>query len=416
MKRHKKRSKSGREHAAPPPRESPGTRLGRRRIVWGGTIAFGLVLIAVTMKILSGPTTELHREVTSVSESPHRFIPEEKWLVRSYEIDSLFHVVYTPCWEGAYGAIGDAHLFAVTGDSSLLRFHSSEHDLRSMCSGNWVDDRAWVCLAEMYWWRFTGRTNVQWVADAMRRYMEARDQGRLCSHDGYWSWFNWPPNAGIQQVFSNSNMNQMVSVACWLYEVTGEKQFLDDALLVWNGDRKFPGIEKMFYKGGGRWVGSGGLAAFGNPLPWEGAGYCSIGAALYRVTHESKYKTIAVETAKYIMNPRNGWVDPVDYYQLRMDGNGAFVHFLLDAYQIAPGDLRDLPGKIEKMLDHVWTNAHGHATVALHREFDNGVRNGWNPHGGEDGYKVDEVGTVHAQGEAVRAFGVFSYVLYSDRK
>jgi hypothetical protein len=92
------------------------------------------------------------------------------------------------------------------------------------------------------------------------------------------------------------------------------------------------------------------------------------------------------------------------------------VHFLLDAYQIAPGDLRDLPGKIEKMLDHVWTNAHGHATVALHREFDNGVRNGWNPHGGEDGYKVDEVGTVHAQGEAVRAFGVFSYVLYSDRK
>ncbi|MBP1656830.1 MAG: hypothetical protein H6Q31_1431, partial [Bacteroidetes bacterium] len=34
------------------------------------------------------------------------------------------------------------------------------------------------------------------------------------------------------------------------------------------------------------------------------------------------------------------------------------------------------------------------------------MRNGWNPHGGEDGHDVGEIGTVNAQGEAARAFGV----------
>jgi len=61
------------------------------------------------------------------------------------------------------------------------------------------------------------------------------------------------------------------------------------------------------------------------------------------------------------------------------------------------------------MLTHVWTNHGGTATVVLHRTGDNGIRNGWNPRGGEDGYGVDEVGTVHAQGEAMRAFGTFAY-------
>src|SRR5512140_3230135 len=49
--------------------------------------------------------------------------PTELWLKRAYEVDALFHEVYTPCWEGAYGAIGDAYLFATTNDSSLLQFH-----------------------------------------------------------------------------------------------------------------------------------------------------------------------------------------------------------------------------------------------------------------------------------------------------
>ena len=34
------------------------------------------------------------------------------WLQRARAIDELYHLVYTPCWEGAYGAIGDAYLFA----------------------------------------------------------------------------------------------------------------------------------------------------------------------------------------------------------------------------------------------------------------------------------------------------------------
>jgi hypothetical protein len=61
------------------------------------------------------------------------------------------------------------------------------------------------------------------------------------------------------------------------------------------------------------------------------------------------------------------------------------------------------------MLEHVWTNHDGRAAVTLHRLTDHGIRNGWNPYGGEDGYGVGEIGTVHAQGEAARAFGVFAY-------
>jgi len=258
----------------------------------------------------------------------------------------------------------------------------------------------------------TGKTDKHWVADALRRYTQARDEGRLSHPEGYWSWYNWPPEARARErIFSNSNMNQMASVACWLYEATGEKRFLDDALLVWNGDAQYPGIEKTFYRGGGRWEGRGGQAAFGNPLPWKGAGYCSIGAALYRSTGDPRYKAVVVATVRYLMNPAHGWVDPSDYYQLHMDGNGAFVNDLLDAYLMAPDELRDVPLEVRRMLDHVWTNAHGTARMTLHRESDNGIRNGWNPNGGEDGYNVNEIGMVHAQGEAVRAFGMFAYVV-----
>jgi hypothetical protein len=141
-----------------------------------------------------------------------------------------------------------------------------------------------------------------------------------------------------------------------------------------------------------------------------GAGYCSLAASLYRVTGEEKYRRIAAATAQRVMDPATGWVDPVDFFQIRMDGNGAFVHFLLDAYQIAPEELKEIPGKVEKSLEYVWTNGHGKAPVLLHRESDHGIRNGWNGRGGEDGYRVGEVGTVHAQGEAVRAFGLYVYV------
>jgi len=332
---------------------------------------------------------------------------------RTNAIDILSHQVYNAEWEGAYGAIGDAHLYAATGDQNLLALYTDTHRLIDMHNGTWVDDRAWVCLAEMYWWHLTGRKNTHWVADARSRYLEAKHEGRLSHHEGYWSWYNYTPGAkGNFRIFTNSNMNQMATVACWLYEATHEQQFYRDAMLVWNGDANAPGVEKKFYRGQGIWNGNEGQAAFGKLFPWEGAGMCSIGAAMFRMTGEKKYKEIAVATAQRIMDPANGWIDPQDFYQLRMDGNGAFVHFILDAYQLAPNLLPDIPHKIEKMLDHVWTNHHGTALTTLHRPIDDGIRNGWNPNGGEDGYKVNEVGTVHAQSEAVRAFGVFAYVLH----
>jgi hypothetical protein len=336
-------------------------------------------------------------------------------VLRARAIDVLFHQVYNAEWEGANGAIGDAHLFAATGDSNLLSLYTNTLKLLDMHNGTWVDDRAWICLAEMYWWNFSSRKNKQWVNDARERYQEAKHEGRLSCHEGYWSWYNYAPNAkGNFRIFTNTNMNQMAAVACWLYEATRDKQFYNDAILVWNGDAKYPGIEKKFYKGDGRWVGNDGRAAFGKQFPWEGAGMCAIGAAMFRMTGDIKYRDIAAATAKRIMDPTNGWIDPQDFYQLKMDGNGAFVHFILDAYQIAPEKLQDIPQKIGKMLEHVWTNNYGYSRVTLHRPIDDGIRNGWNPNGGEDGYKVDEVGTVHPQSQAAMAFGVYAYVLHQQ--
>ncbi len=334
----------------------------------------------------------------------------KEWVERSFLIDKQFHRVYTAGWEGANGAIGDAYLYAATHDTSLLLFHAKEHEMRNLFNGTWVDDRAWACLAELYWWDFTGRTNMAWVADAAERYQSARREGRLSSHEGYWTWYNWPPRARLNEpIFTNSNMNQMVSVACRLYQATGHQEYLEDALRVWNGDGAIPGIEERLYRGDGRWEGNPGKAAFGKELPWNGLSYSSIGANLYRVTREERYRRIVVATTKRMMNPANGWVAPDYFYQLHMDGNGNFVHFLLDAYEIAPEELSDVPQKVEAMLDHVWTNNYGQSRVTLHRESDHGIRNGWNPFGGEDGYGVGEVGTVHAQSQGVRAFGVFTY-------
>ena len=150
------------------------------------------------------------------------------WLERSLAVTGLFHDVYTPCWEGAYGALGDAYLYALTGDSGLLRFHTEDHDLREMCAGTWVDDRAWVCLAELAWWKVSGRGNMSLVIDATGRYQEALREGRLSSHEGFWAWYSYAPYVGYD-VFTNSNMTQMVTVACGLYEATGNGKFLEDA-------------------------------------------------------------------------------------------------------------------------------------------------------------------------------------------
>ena len=381
-------------------------------ILLGGALLFALALI-YAVGGLSWLTTNGHATPQTEGRGS-TYAPEGTWLQRAYLIDALFHRVYTAGWEGANGAIGDAHLFAVTGDSSLLRFHTELHPMKDLFNGTWVDDRAWAALAELYWWDFTGRSRRDLVESAELRYMEAKMQGRLSNHEGYWSWYNWPPKSDVRdQIFTNSNMNQMVNVACRLYEATGKKEYLDDALKVWNGDGATPGIEQTLYHGDGRWVGARGPAAFGKQLPWEGMSYCSIGAAMYRVTKDRKYRDIAVATARRVLDPANGWVHPTDFYQLHMDGNGAFVHFALDAYMLDPEALSEIPARIERMLEHVWTNNFGRARVTLHRTSDHGIRNGWNPHGGEDGYGVDEVGTVHPQSQAVRAFGVFAYVLHT---
>ncbi len=342
--------------------------------------------------------------------TPNSLQSKNKWIERSYLIGKQFYKVYTPGWEGANGAIGDAYLFRATNDSSLLQRYLYQYDLTQMNNGTWVDDRAWICLAELYWWEFSGRKQTQWIEDAKVRYLDARKEGRLSSHEGFWSWYNYPPNKNTnEQIITNSNMNQLVSVACKLFEATGDRRFLEDALTVWNGNGKIPGIEKTFYRGNGIWQGKGGLAAFGKQLPWESASYLSVLASLFHATNDIKYKTIAVASAKHILNTKTKWIDSVDCYQIHMDGNGAFVHFLLDAYEIAPKELSEIPAIVEKMLDHVWTNNHGKAMITLHRELDNSIRNGWNPNGGEDGYGVDEIGTVHAQSQALRAFGVFAY-------
>ncbi|HTP79457.1 MAG TPA: hypothetical protein VMM57_03525 [Bacteroidota bacterium] len=351
--------------------------------------------------------------VHSIQSPQIQNLPDFNLIVRrAYAIHRLFERVYSNGWEGANGSIGAAFLYAATKDPALLQEYTQRHKLADLFNGTWVDDRAWICLAELYWWEFTGKKNSVWVKDAMKRYDDARNEGRLAHPDGFWSWYNWPPDARVDDmIITNSNMNQMVNVACRLYGATGKKNYRDDAVMVWEGDSKIPGVEQTYYRGDGRWEGTEGRAAFGKTFPWQGAEYCSIGAAMYRMTKNEKYKKIVVATARRIMDPANGWVDKDDFYQIRMDGNGAFVHFVLDAYEIAPKELAEIPMKVGKMLEHVWTNHHGAATVVLHREMDDGIRNGWNPYGGEDGYGVGEVGTVHAQSQALRAFGVFAYTL-----
>lgn len=387
-----------------------------RTMIYGLLVGAVIVILGVVLlgpARLLGPSPE-RDEPANGADTSHgtvsRYRPTGLWLERAYRVDRLFHQVYTPGWEGAYGALGDAYLFAATRDSALLYFHFVDHPLTRLYNGYWLDDRAWACLAELTWWELSGKTHMQLVTDAAQRYTEARNAGMLSNHEGYWTWYNYPPGARVKDpIFTNSNMNQMANVACRLYAATRDERFLKDALLVWNGDAATPGIEKKLYLGSGRWKGKEGRAAFGKELPWGGTGYCSIGASLYRITQDPRYKRIVVETAKRILEPGTGWVDPVDFYQIHMDGNGAFVHFLLDAYAIAPDELSEIPAAIQKMLEHVWTNHHGTATVVLHREWDDGIRNGWNPLGGEDGYGVGEIGTVHAQGEAARAFGIFAY-------
>ena len=390
----------------------------RYRIV----VPVGIVLAALAYFLFAFHVSRTKTDAVKIvpKEELKGLRPEDAFAItvlRAYAVDVRFQQVYNAGWEAANGAIGEAFLYAATGDKNLLNRCINDRKLVDLFNGTWVDDRAWICIAELYWWQFSGRKNKEWVEDAEKRYIEARNEGRLSHQEGFWSWYSWPPNAKVDDmIITNSNTNQMVTVACMLYDATHERRFYNDAMMVWEGDREYPGIEKTFYRGDGQWEGKGGRAAFGKQLPWEGASYFSVVAAMYRMTGNPKYKMIAAASAKRIMDPANGWVDSTDFYQLRMDGNGAFVHFILDAYLIAPELLPDIPLKVERMLEHVWSNHHGASYVLLHRLGDDGIRNGWNPSGGEEGYGVDQIGTVHPQSQALRAFGVFAYVLHRGLK
>ena len=114
-------------------------------------LAMGVVALAViaVLALLLWVNPTARDDATGPShsqtqESIGKLPRTDTWIERAFAVTRLFHQVYTPCWEGAYGALGDAYLFALTGDSSLLRFHTQDHDLRNMCVGTWVDDRAWV--------------------------------------------------------------------------------------------------------------------------------------------------------------------------------------------------------------------------------------------------------------------------------
>ncbi len=185
----------------------------------------------------------------SVKDDPLRALkPEDAFAItvqRAYAVDKRFQEVYNGGWEAANGAIGEAFLYAATGNANLLKVYTERRKLTDMFNGTWVDDRAWICLAELYWWQFSGRTNSAWVEDAKKRYVEARSEGRLSNKEGFWSWYSWPPEAHVNDmIITNSNTNQMVTVACMLYDATHDRQFYKDAMAVWEGDRKTQGLKR----------------------------------------------------------------------------------------------------------------------------------------------------------------------------
>ena len=368
-------------------------------------------LLVLTFSCEKKKSTEEKSDSSSYQTNIIPFAVKPIYIDQAEKIDGLYRMVYKPDWRGAHGLIGQAYLYKLTKDKSYLDFVTKEHEILRLDNGEWVDDVAWVSLAILHWWDATGRKNDKWFKNVKKRYDRARKSKLLLHEDGYWTWYNykkrWLFNPGKR--FTNSLMNQMVVIACWLYEVTGEKKYLDDALLVWNGDKNYPGIEKRLYKGNGIWEGKPGRAAFGAELPFNGGAYLSVGTALYRITKDEKYKKILIDTAKYLLNPKNNWVAEKYYYQKHIDGNGAFVNFLMDAYSIAPDELAEVLFKCKEMLDHVWTNNNGKSRVTLHQDIDHGIRHGWNPEGGEDGYYPDEIGTTLAQAEALRAWGVVAY-------
>ena len=135
------------------PRRTSRSQHPKRFVVF---LMFGIVGVSALSAVLWINRNDNAAPITpsrSISSS-RRYEPTDKWLKRASDISTKFHELSTPCREGANGAMRKAHFFAATHDSTLLRFHTAEHDMRNMSTGTWVDDRAWVCLAELFWGEF----------------------------------------------------------------------------------------------------------------------------------------------------------------------------------------------------------------------------------------------------------------------
>jgi len=177
---------------------------------------------------------------------------------------------------------------------------------------------------------------------------------------------------------------------------------------VWNGMRITRCGEKN-YRGHGIWKGTK-ESGFGKQFPWMGS-MCSIRLQCSD-DRRKKYKETAVATAQRIMDPANGWwsarfLSAADGLEMAL----SFIH--IRCVSNCSGPAPDIPYKIEKMLEHVWTNHHGKQLITLHRPIDDAS--------GTDGIRTRQDvtkwmnWTVHAQSEAVRAFGVFAIIAWNER-
>src|SRR5256885_1099066 len=106
-------------HKVKKKRFAPPAKKRNRLFIPGMALAAGIAIAAIVL--IQRDRKPLEDAAQMQPAAPQKKDqPQDKWLQRAYAIDELFHSVYTPCWEGAYGAIGDAYLFAATGDSALL--------------------------------------------------------------------------------------------------------------------------------------------------------------------------------------------------------------------------------------------------------------------------------------------------------
>ena len=172
--------------------------LRTRYIASAGIVLAAAIYIFV---LRQGETPHIDKIKGSENDHPADLKPEDQFKVtveRAYEIDAQFQRVYNAAWEAANGAIGEAFLYAATGDANLLNVYQTQRNFIEMSNGTWVDDRAWVCLAELYWGQFSGKKHSEWVQDAKKRYDEAREEGRLSHHEGFWSWYSYAPNSGVK--------------------------------------------------------------------------------------------------------------------------------------------------------------------------------------------------------------------------